>query len=149
VLNFYLSINIRFTQATTRGDDTKLIKPFGSSNTCCIFQYLFFMYLVSTGDIPALAHRKLRILLGQREGRGEESAARSKMADKPKKWAWASEVNRTAKKRPFRLTEGLLSKRESDKGRRLCRVCNWCRFSLMESPEGGDWPEVLHRCCPG
>jgi len=45
-----------------------------------IFQYLFFLYLVSWDDIPALAHRKWHVLLGftwqLQEGRGEESAAR-------------------------------------------------------------------------
>ena len=57
VHNFYVYIHIRFTKATTRGDDTTLIKPFGSSRLF-FFQYLFFLYLVSMGDITVLAHRK-------------------------------------------------------------------------------------------
>jgi len=32
-------------------------------------------------------------------------------------------VDRTAKKRPSRLAKGLLAKRESDKRRRLGRIC--------------------------
>ena len=41
VRNFYVSINIRFTQAAIRGDDTTLIKPFGSSNTSRNFPFFF------------------------------------------------------------------------------------------------------------
>ncbi len=43
--NFYVSVNIRFTQATTRGDDTTLIQPFGSSNTSRYFSvFVLFVF---------------------------------------------------------------------------------------------------------
>ncbi len=45
VRNFYMSVNICFTQATTRGDDTTLIKPFGSSNTSRYFSvFVLFVF---------------------------------------------------------------------------------------------------------
>ena len=45
------------------------------------------------------------------------------MAENLKKRPRGSEVDRTAKKRPSRSAEGLLAKRESDKRRRLTRIC--------------------------
>ena len=47
VRNFYVSVNIRFTQATTRGDDTTLIKPFGSFNTLQYFSvFVLFVFTI-------------------------------------------------------------------------------------------------------
>ena len=63
VRNFYMTVNVRFTQATTRGDDTTLIKLVGTSieisdTSRGIFQYISLLLCLSTGDIPALVHRK-------------------------------------------------------------------------------------------
>ena len=47
VRNFYMSVNVRFTQATTRGDDTMLIKLIGSSNISRYFSiYIIVAVLV-------------------------------------------------------------------------------------------------------
>jgi len=42
VVKAAVPINIRFTQATTRGDDTTLIKPFGSSRYFSVFVLFVF-----------------------------------------------------------------------------------------------------------
>ena len=82
VRNFYVSIDISLKPLQEEVIQRRLsrsapLTPRG------IFQYLFFLDLVSWGNIPALAHRKWRILPGFTwlwEGRGEDSAARSNMA---------------------------------------------------------------------
>jgi len=118
VRNFYVSINIRFTQATTRGDDTTLIKPFGSCNTSLYFSvFVLFVFGVDERCSRAGAQEMTNSTRFYLTTRREESAARSNMAEKPNKRPRGSEVDRTAKKRPSCSAEGLLSRRESGKRR--------------------------------
>jgi len=72
--NYYVSINIRFTQASTRGDDTTLIKP--SSNTSLYF-LVFFLFVCgvdgrhSRAGAQEMTHSTRFYLTTRREGGGE------------------------------------------------------------------------------
>jgi len=71
-----VSINIRFIQATTRGDDTTLIKPFGYSNTSLYFSvFVLFVFGVvgrhSRAGTQEMTHSTRFYLTTRREGGGE------------------------------------------------------------------------------
>ena len=66
--NFYVSINVSFTQANTRGDDTTLIKPSGSSNTSLYFSvFVLFVFGVDGQH----SHAGAQEMTTRRDGGGE------------------------------------------------------------------------------
>ena len=91
-----MSVNVRFSHATTRGDDTMQIKPIGSSNISRDFSiYIIFALLVDRRHSRA-GRRKLRVLRHNKKGGGgraegliatsrAQAERGSDMAEKPKK----------------------------------------------------------------